>query len=56
MEKEKNKLKFEGEYLYCFRLNVSEYNKGRLEYEGEYFFFKNGMVLDMMKIKVLYIN
>ena len=34
------KLKFEGEYLYGFRLKGKYYLNERLEYEGEYLFDK----------------
>ena len=41
-------MKFEGEYLYNYKIRGKEYNKGILEYEGEYLFHKkwNGKGFD----------
>ena len=35
-----NKLKFEGVYIYGFKIRGKEYINGRLEYEGEYYYNK----------------
>ena len=35
-----NKLRFEGEYIYGFKISGKEYINGRLEYEGEYYYNK----------------
>ena len=49
-------IRFEGEYIYSFKIKGKSYLNNKIEFEGEFYIIKNGMEKDMMKMVMLYMN
>jgi len=51
-----NKLMFEGEYLYGYKLKGKYYTNGKWNMKVNFYLIKNGMEKDLMKMVILYMN